>query len=325
MSLLRSTRGLILAALLFGLVAAGAFLSNWYGPSPATQDSEFTVPQGASLTAAAADLERAGAIESQRGFLLRAKLLASADGIQAGEFLLPAGASEAQILDILQHGKPLRRLITVPEGMPSILVWERLNAEPLLTGQIAVPEEGSLLPDSYEFRRGEPRAAVVARMQKAMQDYLAGAWAKRKPNSVVTSPREAVILASVVEKETGKASERPMVAGVLSNRLRIGMALGADATTIYPITKGKPLGRMIRVSELRDPNPYNTRAIRGLPIGPITNPGREAIAAVLDPASTRALYYVADGTGGHVFANTLTEHNANVAKWRALRRARGEM
>ncbi len=209
--------------------------------------------------------------------------------------------------------------------MPSILVWEKLKAEPLLTGDIPVPAEGSILPDSYDFQRGEARAAVVARMQAAMRDYLAKAWAQRKSSSVVKTPAEAVILASVVEKETGKASERPMVAGVMSNRLRIGMALGADATTIYPITKGKPLGRMIRVSELRDPNPYNTRAIRGLPAGPITNPGREAIAAVLDPASTQAIYYVADGTGGHVFANTLAEHNANVARWRALRRARGEM
>lgn len=296
----------------------------WLGGGP-DGDVEFTVPQGASLGAAATELEKAGAIGSRSTFLLRAKLFGSGDGIQAGEFMLPAGASPARILDILQHGKPLQRLVTIPEGMPAILVWEKLNAEPLLTGTIAIPAEGSVLPDSYDFRRGEPRAAVLARMQAAMRDYLASAWAGRKPNSMVTTPQEAVILASVVEKETGKASERRQVAGVLSNRLRIGMALGADATTIYPITKGKPLGRMIRVSELRDPNPYNTRAIRGLPAGPITNPGREAIAAVLDPGETEALYYVADGTGGHVFANTLAEHNANVAKWRALRRARGEM
>jgi UPF0755 protein len=142
---------------------------------------------------------------------------------------------------------------------------------------------------------------------------------------VVKSPNEAVTLASVVEKETAQADERRMVAGVLSNRLRIGMMLGADATAIYPITKGKPLGRLILRSELRDPNPYNTRAIAGLPAGPITNPGRESIAAVLDPAPTKALYYVADGTGGHVFNETLEEHNADAAKWRALRRARGEM
>jgi UPF0755 protein len=142
---------------------------------------------------------------------------------------------------------------------------------------------------------------------------------------VVGSPEQAVILASIVEKETAKAAERRMVAGVLSNRIRIGMMLGADATTIYPITKGKPLGRMIRRSELQDRNPYNTRAVGGLPPGPITNPGRASIEAVLNPAETDALYYVADGTGGHVFARTLQEHNANAARWRELRRARGEM
>lgn len=315
----------ILAALALGLLAGLWLAGGWWMGSALDQDAEFTVEQGATLTSAAQALEDAGAIDSKSSFLLRAKILGSGDGIQAGEFLLPAGASQARILDILQHGKPLRRLITIPEGMPSILVWERLNAEPLLTGKIAVPEEGSVLPDSYEFRRGEPRAAVLARMQKAMRDYLAQAWAKRKPTAMVKTPREAVILASVVEKETAEADERRMVAGALSNRLRIGMMLGADATSIYPITKGKPLGRMIRVSELRDRNPYNTRAIAGLPIGPITNPGRDAIAAVLDPAPTKALYYVADGTGGHVFAETLEQHNANAARWRALRRARGEM
>lgn len=311
--------------LLLAACAAGYVVGGWYKSGSLERDFEFTVPQGASLTSAAAALEKASVISSQDGFLLRAKILGSSDGIQAGEFLLPEGASEAKILDTLQHGKPLRRLVTIPEGMPSILVWEKLNAQPLLTGKIAVPAEGSVLPDSYDFRRGEPRAAVLARMQKAMTDYLASAWAKRKQTSVVKSPREAVILASVVEKETGKASERPMVAGVMSNRVRTGMMLGADATTIYPITKGKPLGRLIRVSELRDPNPYNTRAIAGLPVGPITNPGREAIAAVLNPAQTRALYYVADGSGGHVFTETLEQHNAAVARWRALRRARGEM
>ena len=301
------------------------FAGGWWIGGTLNEEAAFIVPDGATLTQAAQKLEDDGAISSSGSFLLRAKVLGSGDGIQAGEFALPAGASEAEILDTLQHGKPIRRMVTIPEGMPSILVFERLNAEPLLTGTIPVPEEGSILPDSYDFQRGETRAAVVARMQKAMSDYLAKVWPNRKPSAVVKTPREAVILASVVEKETGKASERPMVAGVMSNRVRIGMMLGADATAIYPITKGKPLGRLIKKSELRDPNPYNTRAIAGLPAGPITNPGREAIAAVLDPADTKALYYVADGTGGHVFSNTLSEHNANAAKWRAIRRQRGEM
>lgn len=314
---------------LAALVLAGAMVlwlaGSWWLGSALDQDTEFTVPEGATLTSAAGALEKAGAIGSPQTFLLRAKLLGSPDAVQAGEFLLPAGASEAKILDILQHGRPLRRLVTIPEGMPSILVWEKLKAEKLLTGDVAVPAEGSVLPDSYDFQRGEARAAVLARMQAAMRSYLAEAWARRKPASVVKSPAEAVTLASVVEKETAQANERRMVAGVLSNRLRMGMMLGADATAIYPITRGKPLGRLIRRSELRDPNPWNTRARAGLPAGPITNPGREAITAVLDPAPTKALYYVADGSGGHAFAETLEQHNANAAKWRALRRARGEM
>lgn len=322
---MRRLRWPIIAALALGLMLGAWFAGGWWLGSALDEDIEFTVPEGASLTAAAGALEDAGAIGSQSSFLLRAKLLGSDDGIQAGEFLLPAGASAASILDILQHGKPLRRLITVPEGMPSILVWEKLMAEPLLTGTIPVPAEGSVLPDSYDFRRGEERSAVVARMQAAMREYLAEAWARRKPTSVAKTPEEAIILASIVEKETAKPSERRMVAGVMSNRLRIGMMLGIDATAIYPITKGKPIGRLIRRSELRDPNPYNTRAIAGLPVGPITNPGRASIDAVLDPAPTEALYYVADGSGGHAFSETYEEFLANKAKWEALRRARGEM
>jgi UPF0755 protein len=185
--------------------------------------------------------------------------------------------------------------------------------------------EGSLLPDSYSFERGEARAAVAARMQAAMTRTLDALWAKRTAACPVSSKAEAIIMASIVEKETGKASERPMIAGVYCNRLRIGMKLDADPTVIYPVTKGKPLGRRILRSELNADNGYNTYKRAGLPAGPIANPGRDSIAAVLHPAKTQALYFVADGTGGHAFAITLAEHQANVAKWFALRRARGEM
>ena len=313
------------AVVLLGLAGLIWFASGWYGSADVEEDTSFIVPQGSTLTAVAGLLAEEGLIGSSDSFLLRAKILGSGDPIQAGEFLIPAGASASQILDTFQNGQVIRRFVTVPEGLPSIMVWERLMAEDLLTGEVPVPEEGSVLPDTYDFERGESRASVVARMQSAMDEYLAQAWAGRSANAVVKSPEEAIILASVVEKETGVPEERRMVAGALSNRVRIGMSLGADATTIYPITKGKPLGRRIKISELRDKNPYNTRAIAGLPIGPITNPGREAIAAVLDPADTKALYYVADGSGGHVFAETLAEHNRNAAAWRKLRRERGEM
>lgn len=313
------------AVVLMGLVGLVWFAGGWYGSADVEEDTNFIVPSGSTLTAVARQLDDEGLIESSDSFLLRARILGSGDPIQAGEFLIPAGASPSQILDTFQHGQVIRRFVTVPEGLPSILVWERLMAEDLLTGKVEVPEEGSVLPDTYDFERGESRAEVLARMQEAMDSYLAEAWEKRTNKAVVQTPEEAIILASIVEKETAVPEERRMVAGALSNRMRIGMMLGADATTIYPITKGKPLGRHIRESELRDKNPYNTRAIAGLPVGPITNPGRESIAAVLDPAETKALYYVADGSGGHVFAETLEEHNRNAAAWRKLRRERGEM
>ena len=188
-----------------------------------------------------------------------------------------------------------------------------------------MPPEGSVLPDSYGYKRGETRQAVVNRMTAAMTKTLDSLWAKRKPACPVASKEEAVILASIVEKETGKPSERRTVAGVYCNRLRIGMKLDADPTVIYPITKGKPLGRRILRSELMADTGYNTYRKPGLPLGPIANPGRESIAAVLDPAPTKAIYFVADGTGGHVFAETFAEHQANVQRWYAIRRQRGEM
>ena len=315
--------GCLIAVIL--LAGAALFAGSRMGSATVEEDTPFIIPAGSSLTSVAQKLEDEGLITSSDGFLLRSKIFGGSDPIQAGEFMLSAGMSQSEILDAFQNGDVIRRFVTIPEGLPSILVYEKLMAEDLLTGEIEVPEEGSILPDTYDFERGESRASVIARMQKAMDDYLAEAWEKRTDKAVVKTPEEALIVASIVEKETAQADERPMVAGALSNRVRIGMMLGADATTIYPITKGKPLGRRILVSELKSTNPYNTRAVAGLPPGPITNPGRESIAAVLDPAETKALYYVADGTGGHVFSETLEEHNRNAAKWRALRRERGEM
>lgn len=318
--------GCLAVALLLAIAAAiGWFAWGWYGSAEIEEDANFVISSGATLTSVANRLEEEGHIASAESFLLRAKVLGGGDPVQAGEFLLPAGASPARILGSFQSGDVIRRFITIPEGMPSILVHERLMAEPLLTGEIAVPREGSILPQTYDFERGEPRAAVIARMRAAMDRALAQEWEKRGPRSVVKTPEEAVILASIVEKETGIASEREMVAGLYSNRVRTGMLLQADPTIIYPLTKGKPLGRRIRQSEIAAVNGYNTYTMVGLPKGPITNPGRQSIAAVLNPAQTDAVYMVADGSGGHAFATTLAEHNANVEKWYALRRERGEM
>jgi len=323
----RRRRGGCLGLLVvLALIGAGLWLvHDWGGPGPARQKVIVTIAPGASLAGAAEDLEKAGAIRSAREFRLLARVFGKGDGIKAGEYSIPAHLSQSDILRLLQGGKTLQRLVVVPEGMPSVMVQERLMATTELTGPVAVPPEGSVLPDSYSYDRDETRQAVLDRMRRAMDRYLAAAWAKRAPGLVVRTPQEALILASIVEKETGKPSERTMVAAVYSNRLKQGMKLQADPTIIYPITRGKPLGRRILKSEVEAKNDWNTYAMTGLPKTPIANPGRASIDAVLHPAASQALYFVADGTGGHVFADTLEQHNANVQKWYAIRRARGEM
>ncbi|MEO5867436.1 MAG: endolytic transglycosylase MltG [Sphingomonas sp.] len=312
-----------LVSILLAIMAGFTVLQMWGGHGPAAHAITIEVAPGSSLSAAAAELEKAGAISSATRFRLFARLFGSHAEIKAGEYRLPPHLSQADILKVLQGTKTIQRFVTVPEGWPSVLVHDALIRESQLTGQVAVPQEGSILPDSYSFQRGDNRAAIVTRMQRAMTNYLAQAWAKRAPALAVTTPREALILAAIVEKETGKPSERAMVAAVYSNRLRHGMMLQADPTIIYPITKGRPLGRKILLSEVHAKNEYNTYAMTGLPAGPICNPGRASIDAVLHPAVSNALYFVADGTGGHVFADTLDQHNANVVKWRQIRRERG--
>jgi UPF0755 protein len=308
-------------ALITGFIA----LQRWGGPGPAQTNVSVIIPEGASLYSAANQLEKAGAIRSAREFVLYSRFLGGGTPIKSGEYRIPAHLSQKDVLGLLQGGKTLQRMVMVAPGTPSILVYEALMKAPQLTGEVAVPTEGSVMPDTYAYNRGDTRQSVLDRMQKAMANYLAAAWEKRKPGIAVNSPLEALALASIVEKETGKADERRTVAAVYSNRLKRGMMLQADPTIIYPITKGKPLGRRILRSERDAVNDYNTYSKIGLPIGPIANPGRAAIDAVLDPAQSNALYFVADGTGGHVFAETLEQHNANVQKWYALRRARGEM
>ncbi|MCW2394230.1 MULTISPECIES: endolytic transglycosylase MltG [unclassified Sphingobium] len=316
----------VAALLLAGLaVAALLFVHGWSRPGPLEADATIIVPEGATLRKAADELEAQGAIGSATAFLARARLLGGDGSIKAGEYRIPRRASSADILGILQSGKTLVHLVTIPEGMPSILVHERLMANTELTGDIPVPEEGSVMPDSYGYQKGETRAAVLGRMQAAMTSFVAAQWPKRSAATPVKTPEQAVTLASIVEKETSIPAERPTVAGVYANRLREGMMLQADPTIIYPITKGKPLGRRILQLEIRAVNDYNTYAMIGLPKGPIANPGRSSIEAVLRPAATNARYFVADGKGGHIFAETLAEHNTNVRKWYDIRRQRGEM
>lgn len=316
---------LVAAIGLTAVIVLWSFVGGWYGSGPLAKDTHFIVPNGASLGVVADRLEKQGVIRSASGFSLRARVFGGGSEIKAGEFAIPAHASASRVMAIISSDDVIRRFVTVPEGMPSIMVQERLMAQPQLTGAIAVPDEGSILPDSYSYGNGESRQDVLRRMQAAMSRTLAELWGKRDSGLVVKTPEQAIVLASIVEKETGKPSERRMVAGLYSNRLRIGMPLQADPTIIYPITRGKALGRRILQSEIRAVNDYNTYAMAGLPKYPITNPGRASIEAVLHPAKTGALYMVADGTGGHAFASTLAEHNENVKKWFAIRRARGEI
>lgn len=312
-----------------GAIAAAALLIVyffWWAPGPKAGPHDVIVKEGTTLGSISRQLAKEGAIPgTAKTFYAMARIFGSHDPIQAGEFRIPKGMGGASVLDLLQHGKPVQRLITITEGMPSIIVQEKLAAIPYLSGALPPIEEGSVLPDSYGYQRGEARSAVVARMQAAMSKAVDELWPKRSTDCPIVIKEQAVILASIVEKETGKAAERPLIAGVYCNRLRIGMKLDADPTVIYPVTKGKPLGRRILRSELNADNGYNTYKRLGLPEGPIANPGKASIEAVLHPAQTKALYFVADGTGGHVFAETLAEQNANVARWYAIRRSRGQM
>ena len=305
-------------ALVVGLIAL--LLTACSGGAP--RDASFTIPEGASIRRAAAIMEEAGAVADADAFVRHARLFGSDESIKPGEYEVEEGASNGDVLALLQSGRTVQRLITIPEGMPSVLVHERLMANPYLSGTIPVPAEGSILPDSYAYSRGEPRAAVVARMQAAMDRAFAEAWAQRSPNAMVRNRTEALALASIVEKETSKPEERRRVAGVYSNRLRTGMRLQADPTIIYPITRGRPLGRAIRRSEIDAVNAYNTYSMAGLPVGPIANPGRESLMAALNPEQHDFLFFVADGSGGHAFARSLAEHNANHDRWREIRAER---
>ncbi|KQS04926.1 aminodeoxychorismate lyase [Sphingomonas sp. Leaf357] len=316
---------LILLLVLVALAGGFVVMQQWGHAGPSPRNISIQIAPGTSLASAAEQLEKAGAISSASRFRLLARVFGGGQGIKAGEYRLPAHLSQSDILKLLQGGKTLQRFVTIPEGYPSVMVHDVLMKSQGLVGEVPVPVEGTILPDSYSFQRGDTRAFMVERMQRAMTGYLADAWAKRKPGIAVKTPREALILASIVEKETGKPTERRTVAAVYSNRLKRGMMLQADPTIIYPLTKGRPLGRRILRSEVKAVNGYNTYAMIGLPAGPIANPGRASIDAVLDPAQSNALYFVADGTGGHVFADTLEQHNANVQKWYAIRRSRGEM
>ncbi|MBX9617451.1 MAG: endolytic transglycosylase MltG [Caulobacteraceae bacterium] len=321
--------GLVVAALaasatvsLFLIAGLAWAWSVYYAPGPAARQGDSTIvtlPSGSGVSVIAARLKSAGVIRSTDMFKAAATLTGADRRLRAGEYEVPTGASLKSVLRLLTDGRVVRHFVTIPEGWSSAQAVDILNAEPILTGTIdEVPEEGTLWAETYEVARGETRAAVIARMQRAAAENLEELWATRSPATVVRTPEEAVILASIVEKETAVASERPRVAAVFSNRIRLGMRLESDPTIIYGITQGRPLGRGIRLSELRRDTGWNTYLIDGLPPTPIANPGRQALEAVLNPPRTEDLFFVADGTGGHAFARTYEEHRRNVARWRAI-------
>lgn len=278
------------------------------------------VERGEGLASITRKLEEAGAIESAAVFRLGARYTGLDQGLRFGEYEIAPDMSMEDILRQMNQGTTVVRRITVPEGWTSWQVVEALNAHEELTGEIAeVPAEGTLAPASYDFQRGEERSAILERMASEQERLLAEAWAAREPDLPVNSPEELLILASIVEKETGVAEERGQVASVFVNRLRTGMRLQTDPTVIYGITQGEgSLGRGIRASELAAATPWNTYQIDGLPPTPIANPGRAALMATATPAETDFVYFVADGTGGHAFSRTLDEHNTNVAAWRRI-------
>ncbi|MEE2524772.1 endolytic transglycosylase MltG [Hyphobacterium sp. HN65] len=312
------------------LLAGGAFLAwNWMQgevaePGPAAEETIVTLPRGSGLIAIANRLEEAGVIEDAQLFRIWVTIDGGDRDLRAGEYAIPAGASLQDIYDQLRSGDTIQYFVTAPEGRTSAQIVRILNENPVLTGEITeVPAEGTLLPETYSFHRGDTRQHILDRMREDQQALLDQLWPDRADDLPFDTPEEAIILASIVEKETGVASERPLVASVFVNRLRRGMMLESDPTIIYGITGGEPLGRGIRRSELdNDQNPYNTYFIDGLTPTPIANPGRDAIAAVLNPPDTGYLFFVADGTGGHAFAETYREHQRNVANWRRIERER---
>src|SRR5215211_439724 len=291
---------------------------------PLQGDKVVLIPRNTGTGEIAALLKREGVIEQPLLFEIYALVNRQRGQLKAGEFLFKAGTSIDEAIDTLAFGKAILHAVSIPEGLTSEQVVGRLRENDVLTGEVnETPREGTLLPDTWKFERGMTRQELINRMQRAQREVLNQVWARRTPDLPIKTPQELVILASIVEKETGRADERTRVAGVFINRLAKRMKLQSDPTIVYGLVGGQgTLGRGILRSEIEKATPYNTYVIEGLPPGPIANPGRAALEAVANPSRTKDLYFVADGTGGHVFSETLDQHQKNVARWRQVERSR---
>jgi UPF0755 protein len=308
------------------IAAAGTVyyaMSAYEEKGPLTANTNFIVRNGAGIQEIASSLERSNIVTDGRVFRFMSEAyLEDNDTLKAGEYEIKAGSSMQEVMQLLKSGKSILYSVSLPEGLTVKQMFSRLSTDPVLEGDLPaqVPAEGSLRPDTYKFSRGTKRAEIIAQMAAAQKVLVDQIWDKRDPNLPISSKEEFVTLASIVEKETGIADERSRVASVFINRLEKGMRLQSDPTIIYGIFggDGKPADRPILKSDLDKSTPYNTYLIKGLPPTPIANPGRAALEAVANPSRTSDLYFVADGTGGHVFAGTLDEHNSNVRRWRKI-------
>lgn len=315
---------IITIVLVLMIGAGGAY---FYGkqkleaPGPLQEDKVVIIPSRAGMTDIADILQKEGVIDNSRwAFIVGVFALKARSELKPGEYAFQKNASLRDVIGTMVDGKVVQHAVTIPEGLTSEQIVTRLSDNDLFSGTVReVPREGTLLPETYKFPRGTSREQVIARMQQTEKRVLAEIWERRNPDIPVKTPEQLVTLASIVEKETGKADERSRVAAVFVNRLRQKIKLQSDPTIIYGLVGGKgTLGRPIKRSEITQPSPYNTYVIEGLPPGPIANPGRASLEAAANPARTRDLFFVADGSGGHVFTETYDQHQKNVAKLRAM-------
>ncbi|HXF89101.1 MAG TPA: endolytic transglycosylase MltG [Xanthobacteraceae bacterium] len=309
--------------LLLGLAGGAAFMvgkQRFEAPGPLAEEKTVIIPRNSGVRDIADLLQKEGVIDQPWLFVAGVVALKAREDLKYGEYQFAPRASLREVVGILMEGKVVQHTLTIPEGLTSEQIVARLTEHPVLTGNIReIPREGTLLPETYKFTRGTTREQMIQRMQQQHRKLVQEIWERRMPDLPLRTPEQLVILASIIEKETGKPEERTRVAAVFVNRLKQRMKLQSDPTIIYGLVGGKgTLGRPIMKSEIEQPTPYNTYVIDGLPPGPIANPGRASLEAAANPARTRELYFVADGTGGHVFSENYEQHLKAVARLRAI-------